>query len=44
MQSSLALTPPMGWNSWNTFGHEHDINETVTRETAHANNRVEGGD
>lgn len=29
MSSSLALTRPMGWNSWNTFGH--DINETVLR-------------
>ena len=34
MPSSLALTPPMGWNSWNTFGHA--INETVVRETADA--------
>ena len=34
MTSSLALTPPMGWNSWNTFGH--NINETVVRETADA--------
>jgi len=30
----LALTPPMGWNSWNTF-HSH-INEKVVRETAEA--------
>lgn len=28
----LAATPPMGWNSWNTFGK--DINETVVREVA----------
>ena len=28
----LQLTPPMGWNSWNTFGK--DINEAVIRETA----------
>ncbi|HEX6269518.1 MAG TPA: glycoside hydrolase family 27 protein [Anaerolineales bacterium] len=28
----LASTPPLGWNSWNTFGH--NINETVVRETA----------
>lgn len=28
----LAPTPPMGWNSWNTFGG--DINEMVVRETA----------
>lgn len=32
--SSLAATPPMGWNSWNTFGHA--INEIVVRETADA--------
>lgn len=25
----LALTPPMGWNSWNTFGV--DMNEDVNR-------------
>ncbi len=31
---SLALTPPMGWNSWNKFGH--DINENLIRETADA--------
>lgn len=30
----LAQTPPMGWNSWNTFGGE--INEAVVRETADA--------
>ncbi len=30
----LAQTPPMGWNSWNTFGHR--INEQVIRETADA--------
>lgn len=28
----LALTPPMGWNSWNTFGC--DINEQLIRDTA----------
>lgn len=28
----LAQTPPMGWNSWNTFAC--DINEKVIRETA----------
>jgi alpha-galactosidase len=27
----LALTPPMGWNSWNTFANA--INEKVVRET-----------
>ena len=26
--------PPMGWNSWNTFGAE--INEKLVRETAEA--------
>jgi alpha-galactosidase len=31
---NLALTPPMGWNSWNTFAG--DINESVIRETAAA--------
>ena len=30
----LAQTPPMGWNSWNTFGHR--INEQVIRDTADA--------
>lgn len=30
----LALTPPMGWNSWNRFGCE--INEKVIREAADA--------
>ena len=28
----LALTPPMGWNSWNTF--ETNINEKLVMETA----------
>jgi alpha-galactosidase len=31
---NLALTPPMGWNSWNTFAG--DISESVIRETAAA--------
>jgi alpha-galactosidase len=31
---NLALTPPMGWNSWNTFAG--DISEKVVRETADA--------
>jgi len=31
---SLAATPPMGWNSWNTFGHK--VDESVIRETADA--------
>lgn len=30
----LAQTPPMGWNSWNTFAG--NINEQVVRETAEA--------
>jgi len=30
----LALTPPMGWNSWNAFGK--NVNEQVIRETADA--------
>lgn len=28
----LAMTPPMGWNSWNPFGK--NVNEQVIRETA----------
>ncbi len=31
---NLALTPPMGWNSWNTFGT--DINEKLVKEIADA--------
>ena len=30
----LAQRPPMGWNTWNTFGK--DINETLIRESADA--------
>ena len=30
----LALTPPMGWNSWNTFGT--DINEQLVKDIADA--------
>jgi alpha-galactosidase len=30
----LAMTPPMGWNSWNKFGC--DVNEKLIRETADA--------
>lgn len=30
----LALTPPMGWNSWNKFGC--NVNEALIRETADA--------
>jgi alpha-galactosidase len=32
--NGLALTPPMGWNSWNKFAC--DINEATVRETADA--------
>jgi alpha-galactosidase len=32
--NGLALTPPMGWNSWNKFAC--DVNETTVRETADA--------
>src|SRR5713226_1761249 len=30
----LALTPPMGWNSWNKFGC--DVSEKLIKETADA--------
>ena len=30
----LAQTPPMGWNTWNTFAN--NINETLIKETAEA--------
>ncbi|WP_026474418.1 hypothetical protein [Alkaliflexus imshenetskii] len=30
----IALTPPMGWNSWNKF--QCDINEHLIREIADA--------
>lgn len=32
--SNLALTPPMGWNSWNKFGC--NVNEALIREVADA--------
>jgi alpha-galactosidase len=32
--SSLAKTPPMGWNSWNKFGC--DVNEKLIKEMANA--------
>jgi alpha-galactosidase len=32
--TGLALTPPMGWNSWNTF--QVNINEQLIKETAEA--------
>lgn len=31
---NLALTPPMGWNSWNPFGK--DVSEEVIKQTADA--------
>jgi alpha-galactosidase len=31
-EGALALTPPMGWNSWNKFGC--DVSEKLMRETA----------
>ncbi|XP_035547491.1 alpha-galactosidase 3-like [Juglans regia] len=34
LNNGLALTPPMGWNSWNFFAC--NINETVIKETADA--------
>lgn len=30
--NGVGLTPPMGWNTWNTF--ECNISETLIRETA----------
>ncbi len=32
LDNGLARTPPMGWNTWNTF--ECDINETLVKQTA----------
>lgn len=40
----ITFTPPMGWNSWNTFGS--DINEALIQETADsmvANGLLEAG-
>jgi alpha-galactosidase len=34
-RNSVALAPPMGWNSWNYFGKE-DINEKIVREVIDA--------
>src|ERR1044071_4541599 len=34
LENGLALTPPMGWNSWNKFAC--DVNEQLIRETADA--------
>ena len=33
-QNNLALTPPMGWNSWNKFGC--DVSETLIKSVADA--------
>lgn len=33
-QSSVALTPPMGWNSWNLF--EEEVSEKLVKEIADA--------
>ncbi|MDP9793052.1 alpha-galactosidase [Catenuloplanes nepalensis] len=32
LDNGVGRTPPMGWNTWNTFGC--DINETLIRQTA----------
>ncbi|MEV0199805.1 cellulose binding domain-containing protein [Nonomuraea sp. NPDC050691] len=32
LENGVARTPPMGWNSWNTFGC--DINETLIKQMA----------
>jgi len=34
LNNRVARTPPMGWNTWNTFGC--NINETLIRQTADA--------
>src|SRR5437667_8306571 len=34
LNNGLALTPPMGWNSWNRFGC--NVNETVVKQAADA--------
>lgn len=34
LNNGVARTPPMGWNTWNTFGC--NINETLIRQTADA--------
>ena len=34
LENGLALTPPMGWNSWNKFGC--DVSEKLIKETADA--------
>ncbi|MEV8443930.1 alpha-galactosidase, partial [Actinosynnema sp. NPDC051121] len=30
LENSVARTPPMGWNSWNTFGC--NINESLIKQ------------
>ncbi len=35
VNAQLALTPPMGWNSWNYFG-KNEINEQVVKEVIDA--------
>ena len=35
----VKLTPPMGWNSWNTFGA--NINEELIKETADVMQRAD---
>ena len=34
MEKLLGMTPPMGWNSWNTFPWE--INEELIKQAADA--------
>ncbi|MBM7086973.1 alpha-galactosidase, partial [Micromonospora sp. MMS20-R2-29] len=34
LDNGVARTPPMGWNSWNTFGC--NINETLIRQMTDA--------
>ena len=34
MEKLLGMTPPMGWNSWNTFTWE--INEELIKQAADA--------
>ncbi|MFB9681097.1 glycoside hydrolase family 27 protein [Streptosporangium vulgare] len=34
LENGVARTPPMGWNTWNTFGC--NINETLIKQTADA--------
>ncbi|MFD0474503.1 glycoside hydrolase family 27 protein [Nonomuraea thailandensis] len=34
LENGVGRTPPMGWNTWNTFGC--DINETLIKQTADA--------